>query len=164
MVAGAGAPEIDFLSGSFFVERGRDAYRWLREHAPVHLDANSGFWGISRYDDVRSAGSDWKRFSSAGGSRPESGPLPWMIDLDGESHAKRRKLVSRGFTPGRVRASEPHLREICEVLGVSESRVCQLHSQAVARLRSRILGADAGAAVKGGPRRGRPPKKQQADA
>ena len=28
-----------------------------------------------------------------------------------------------------------NLREIGEVLGVSESRVCQLHSQAIARLR-----------------------------
>jgi RNA polymerase sigma factor FliA len=31
-----------------------------------------------------------------------------------------------------------NLREIGEVLGVSESRVCQLHSQAIARLRARI--------------------------
>lgn len=30
-----------------------------------------------------------------------------------------------------------NLREIGEILGVSESRVCQLHSQAIARLRSR---------------------------
>ena len=37
-----------------------------------------------------------------------------------------------------------NLREIGEVLGVSESRVCQLHSQAIARLRSRISGADPG--------------------
>jgi RNA polymerase sigma factor for flagellar operon FliA len=34
-----------------------------------------------------------------------------------------------------------NLREIGEVMGVTESRVCQLHSQAVARLRARILGA-----------------------
>ena len=33
-----------------------------------------------------------------------------------------------------------NLREIGEVMGVSESRVCQLHSQAVARLRARIVG------------------------
>ncbi|MDR1162302.1 MAG: RNA polymerase sigma factor FliA [Candidatus Accumulibacter sp.] len=33
-----------------------------------------------------------------------------------------------------------NLREIGEIMGVSESRVCQLHSQAVARLRVRILG------------------------
>ncbi|NMG76720.1 RNA polymerase sigma factor FliA [Aromatoleum diolicum] len=58
---------------------------------------------------------------------------------------------------------ELNLREIGEVLGVSESRVCQLHSQAVARLRSRI----AGGAAKGsgtGARRGRPPKVPASDA
>ncbi|WP_291994519.1 RNA polymerase sigma factor FliA [Candidatus Accumulibacter sp. ACC003] len=32
-----------------------------------------------------------------------------------------------------------NLREIGEVMGVSESRVCQLHSQAVARLRARLF-------------------------
>ena len=39
---------------------------------------------------------------------------------------------------------ELNLREIGEVLGVSESRVCQLHSQAVARLRVKLteLGSD----------------------
>jgi RNA polymerase sigma factor for flagellar operon FliA len=31
-----------------------------------------------------------------------------------------------------------NLKEIGEVLGVSESRVCQLHSQAVARLRVKM--------------------------
>lgn len=35
---------------------------------------------------------------------------------------------------------ELNLKEIGEVLGVSESRVCQLHSQAVARLRGRLRG------------------------
>ena len=50
-----------------------------------------------------------------------------------------------------------NLREIGEVLGVSESRVCQLHSQAIARLRSRIHGARA----EPKPRRGRPPRKSQ---
>lgn len=34
---------------------------------------------------------------------------------------------------------ELNLREIGQILGVSESRVCQLHSQAIARLRSRIF-------------------------
>lgn len=52
---------------------------------------------------------------------------------------------------------ELNLREIGEVLGVTESRVCQLHSQAVARLRARMLGT--GTRPAGGARRGRPPKK-----
>ncbi len=33
-----------------------------------------------------------------------------------------------------------NLREIGEVLGVTESRVCQLHSQAIARLRASVVG------------------------
>jgi RNA polymerase sigma factor for flagellar operon FliA len=33
-----------------------------------------------------------------------------------------------------------NLREIGDVMGVTESRVCQLHSQAVARLRARLFG------------------------
>lgn len=51
---------------------------------------------------------------------------------------------------------ELNLREIGEVMGVSESRVCQLHSQAVARLRSHMTGG----ARASGARRGRPPKRQ----
>jgi len=46
---------------------------------------------------------------------------------------EREKLVM-----GLYYEEELNLREIGEILGVSESRVCQLHSQAVARLRSRI--------------------------
>jgi len=38
---------------------------------------------------------------------------------------------------------ELNLREIGEVMGVTESRVCQLHSQAIARLRSQVLGQSA---------------------
>lgn len=35
-----------------------------------------------------------------------------------------------------------NLREIGEVMGVTESRVCQLHSQAVMRLRARLFGGE----------------------
>lgn len=37
---------------------------------------------------------------------------------------------------------ELNLREIGEVMGVSESRICQLHTQAVARLRARVFEGD----------------------
>jgi RNA polymerase sigma factor for flagellar operon FliA len=46
-----------------------------------------------------------------------------------------------------------NLREIGEVMGVTESRVCQLHSQAVARLRARMVGG-AGASQKKAGRNG----------
>jgi cytochrome P450 family 142 subfamily A polypeptide 1 len=115
-------PVIDFLSGRFYVDDAREAYRWLRENAPVYFDSNSGLWGIATYEDVLAAERDATTFSNTGGSRPDTGPLPWMIDMDGSAHAKRRKLVSRGFTPGRVRAVEPDLRDICDDL---IDRVCE---------------------------------------
>jgi len=46
---------------------------------------------------------------------------------------EREKLVM-----GMHYEQELNLREIGEVLGVSESRVCQLHSQAIARLRNKL--------------------------
>lgn len=49
---------------------------------------------------------------------------------------------------------ELNLREIGEVLGITESRVCQLHGQAIARLRSRVHGGGSDAPRK----RGRPRK------
>jgi len=36
---------------------------------------------------------------------------------------------------------ELNLREIGQALGVTESRVCQIHSQALVRLRARMTGA-----------------------
>ena len=138
----AAAPHIDFLAGSFFLDGARDAYRWLREHSPVHLDANSGLWGVATYDAVLAAERDPQTFSSAGGSRPESGPMPWMIDMDGDAHAKRRKLVSRGFTPARVRATEPHLREICDGLvdEVCERGECDVVRDLAAPLPMIVIG------------------------
>ncbi|MDH4233941.1 MAG: RNA polymerase sigma factor FliA [Gallionella sp.] len=41
---------------------------------------------------------------------------------------------------GMIYEQDMNLREVGEVLGVSESRISQLHSQAVARLRSRLKG------------------------
>ena len=37
-----------------------------------------------------------------------------MIDMDDPEHWKRRKLVNRGFTPGRVRDSEQKIRDVAD--------------------------------------------------
>ncbi|QDX81374.1 RNA polymerase sigma factor FliA [Denitratisoma sp. DHT3] len=49
-----------------------------------------------------------------------------------------------------------NLREIGEVMGVSESRVCQIHTQAVARLRAAVVGGERTPVTKA--KRGRRPK------
>ena len=50
-----------------------------------------------------------------------------------ESLPEREKVVM-----GLYYEEELNYREIGETLGVSESRICQLHSQAIARLRSQL--------------------------
>lgn len=55
-----------------------------------------------------------------------------------EALPEREKLVMALYYE-----QELNLREIGEVLGVTESRVCQLHSQAVSRLRAAVLGQGA---------------------
>jgi RNA polymerase sigma factor FliA len=52
-----------------------------------------------------------------------------------DSLPEREKLVMALYYE-----QELNLREIGEVLGVTESRVCQLHSQAIARIRSKVVG------------------------
>ena len=66
------------------------------------------------------------------------------------------ELAERGIRVNAVSPGPVATEAFREVLGVSESRVCQLHSQAIARLRSRIAGAVNGTApvkVKGRGRR-----------
>jgi RNA polymerase sigma factor for flagellar operon FliA len=53
-----------------------------------------------------------------------------------ESLPEREKLMMALYYE-----QDLNLREIGEVMGVSESRVCQLHTQVVARLRARLFGA-----------------------
>jgi RNA polymerase sigma factor for flagellar operon FliA len=52
-----------------------------------------------------------------------------------EKLPEREKLVM-----GMYYEQEMNLREIAEVLGVTESRVCQLHGQAISRLRAKLKG------------------------
>jgi len=93
-------------------------------------------------------------------AQEDSNPLDLLEDAD-----MRRRLVDAiERLPEREQMvmalyydEELNLREIGEVLGVTESRVCQLHSQAVARLRACIF--EGGAAMPAARKRGRPPKK-----
>ncbi|MEW6563013.1 MAG: RNA polymerase sigma factor FliA [Pseudomonadota bacterium] len=55
-------------------------------------------------------------------------------------HAIERLPEREKMVMGMHYEQEMNLREIGEVLGVSESRVCQLHSQAIARLRASMKG------------------------
>jgi cholest-4-en-3-one 26-monooxygenase len=129
-------PTVNLLDADFYVNGARESYRWMRRHAPVYFDETNGLWGIATYEGVRAAEGNAAVFSSASGSRPDTGPLPWMMDMDSPAHMKRRKLVNRAFTPGRVRAGEPRIRAICDELidAVCERGECDLRHDLAAPL------------------------------
>ena len=119
------APEdlgIDFMSGAFFGREPHDAFAWMRANAPVYYDEPNDLWAAASYAAVKQASVDTESFSNASGIRPKFPPLPMMIDFDAPEHVRRRRLVSEGFTPKRVRAMEDKLRLVCDAL---IDRVCE---------------------------------------
>jgi RNA polymerase sigma factor for flagellar operon FliA len=82
---------------------------------------------------------------SCAGEAPPGGPDPTR-ELESEELKEQLAEAIAGL-PERERLvlslyydEELNLREIGEVLGVTESRVCQIHSQALVRLRARLGG------------------------
>ncbi|HEX9682493.1 MAG TPA: cytochrome P450 [Acidimicrobiales bacterium] len=89
-----------------------DFYRWLRTEAPLWRDPNSGLVAVSTYEDVQHISKTPQLYSAAKGVRPLV-PVPMsIISMDDPEHSRQRRLVSRGFTPKRVRELAPHIREL----------------------------------------------------
>jgi cytochrome P450 family 142 subfamily A polypeptide 1 len=116
---------IGLTDGMFYGGDPFPAFAWMREYAPAYFDESSGVWGITRYADIKEISKDPDTFSNAGGIRPDSDALPMMIDTDAPEHVRRRRLVSEGFTPGRIRESEEGIRAICDAI---IDRVCETGS------------------------------------
>lgn len=129
-------PDIDLVSGEFWGRDPHDALTWMRHHEPVYLDERNGVWGISKYHDVKEISKNPAVFSNAGGIRPDSGPVPMMIDMDDPEHLRRRKLVNKGFTPKQIRDQEPKVRRVVDRIidGVCERGECDFVTDVAAWL------------------------------
>lgn len=103
--------DLQLCSGAFWAGDHHPPLAWARANAPVYWDGS--VWGVTRYADLKDVSGRPETFSNAGGIRPGFSPLPMMIDMDDPAHLKRRKLVNKGFTPRRVRGSEPAVRQAC---------------------------------------------------
>jgi cytochrome P450 family 142 subfamily A polypeptide 1 len=132
--------DIDLCSGAFWAGDHHEALTWMRREAPVYFDGT--VWGVTRYADVKDVSRQPELFSNAGGIRPQQGPLPMMIDMDDPAHLQRRKLVNKGFTPRRVRDSEPMVRKACTEIvdAVFERGECDLVNEVAAHLPMIMIG------------------------
>ncbi|OKH62855.1 cytochrome P450 [Mycobacterium sp. SWH-M5] len=91
----------------------------LREEAPLYYNEQFDFYALSRYHDVNKALIDHETFSSARGAIVElikaniEIPSGALIFEDPPIHTAHRKLLSRMFTPRKINALEPKIREFC---------------------------------------------------
>ena len=106
--------DIDLVSGAFWGSNPHEAFTWMRANAPVYWDGKE--WGISRYADLKAISKDPATFSNAKGIRADADAIPMMIDMDDPEHLRRRKLVNKGFTPRRVRDSQPVIEVVCDAI------------------------------------------------
>ena len=102
--------EDSFYSGDPFPQ-----YARLRDEAPVAWNDTTGFWAVSRWDDVMAVSTDPETFCSGRGILVmEIGAHydtpPTMMHTDPPDHTVYRKLVQPGFAPGRMRALEDDVR------------------------------------------------------
>ncbi|MCK9896509.1 cytochrome P450 [Frankia sp. AgB32] len=113
MTAVATDRNVNVLDPQFYVDPW-NAYRWLRDEAPVYWDPIQKIWAISRYEDVRAIEKDGARYSSSLGSRPhiDQAADNSMINLDDPGHQAQRALVVPRFTPRAMRGHADHVREV----------------------------------------------------
>ncbi|OBA80796.1 cytochrome [Mycobacterium sp. 1164966.3] len=91
----------------------------LRDEAPLYYNAEYDFFAVSRFADVNTALVDHVTFSSARGAILElikanlEIPSGMLIFEDPPIHDVHRKLLSRMFTPRKISALEPMIRQFC---------------------------------------------------
>jgi cytochrome P450 len=94
-------------------------YKRLRDEAPLYYNDHYDFYAVSRYEDCERGLVDAKRFISSRGGILEvikanvELPPGTLIFEDPPAHDLHRSLLSRVFTPRRVAALEPKIREFC---------------------------------------------------
>lgn len=92
-------------------------FKRFRDEAPLYYNDTHDFYAVSRFEDVNRALVDHATFSSARGAVLEiikAGieiPSGTLIFEDPPIHDIHRNLLSRAFTPRKINALEPTVRE-----------------------------------------------------
>jgi cytochrome P450 len=96
-------------------------WKRLRDEAPAYHNDRFDFYVYSRFADVEAAHRDARTYSSAHGTTlemmsPEAYPPGMIIFMDPPDHTRLRALVSRAFSPRRMRELDGRVRDICRGL------------------------------------------------
>ncbi len=97
--------------GMFDTLRREDPVHWTEEH-----DGGSGFWAITRYDDIELVDKETESFTSTKFTNLEEPPEEFqelrrsILESDGPRHLALRKLLMRDFSVAQLRRYEDFLR------------------------------------------------------
>jgi len=102
-------------------------WQQFRNDAPVFFHAETGYWIVSRYDDIKRVFEDWQVFSSQNAQAPVTplGPEAKAIIQAGgftsglsartpPTHSRIRKVAQTAFNPRRLKAIEPQIEAIVD--------------------------------------------------
>ncbi len=94
-------------------------YKRLRDEAPLYRNDELNFWALTRHADVHNGFRNSTALSNKLGvsldpiSRtPEAYRTMSFLAMDDPAHLRLRTLVSKGFTPRRIRELEPRVAEL----------------------------------------------------
>ncbi len=94
-------------------------WKRMRDEAPLYYNERYDFFALSRFDDVEKALVEWETYQSGRGSILElikanfEMPPGSILFEDPPAHDHHRSLLSRVFTPRKMNAIEPKIREFC---------------------------------------------------
>src|SRR5215203_1006236 len=120
LVTATSPPELYY--DPFDIEIDKDPHRvWkrMRDEAPLWWNEKHRFFALSRFADVDRALIDWDTYRSGRGSTLEiiqagiEMPSGMILMEDPPLHDCHRGVMSRVFTPRKMQALEPKVREFC---------------------------------------------------
>lgn len=122
MTAQTGDRPVDLVLDPYDYDFHEDPYPYykrLRDEAPLYRNEDRNFWALSRHADVLKGFRNSIELSNKLGvsldpiSRtPDAYRTMSFLAMDDPGHLRLRTLVSKGFTPRRIRELEPRVLEL----------------------------------------------------
>ncbi|MEY9538059.1 cytochrome P450 [Bradyrhizobium diazoefficiens] len=140
-----------------FVNDPYPTYKILRDDHPVYRHEPSGYYVITRNEDVARILNDFETFSSSRGNTLVDSPLrigKTLGTTDPPRHDELRRVVMKGFTPARIQSMQPAIeRDVRRLLhDFGERRECDFMADISRPILyaalGRMLGLDGHAAVR----------------
>lgn len=108
--------DVDLLDPEVHSDNPWPLYDWLREERPVYFDPINELWCVSRYDDIVEVSKHPELYTSEEGNVPKMPPDASFINMDGQLHLDRRKLIAQLFKPAACRKMEEHIGTVVDRL------------------------------------------------